>query len=139
MTPAQQLAALRRDIAALAAVVASQGKRITALEHEVAILRGAAANVDQAAKTMKPGRVPAYLAAPILARVADAHGLTPDDIRGRSHTRPVVLARWEAMSALRAAGASTTAIGRAVRRDHTTVMHGLLRWAEMTGEAGICG
>lgn len=134
MTPAQQIASMRRDIAALAKVVASQGKRITALEQEVAIFRGAQVAAT-GAPAMRPGRVPAYMAAPILARVADAHGLTPDDLRGPSRCAHVVQARWEAMAALRAEGASTTAIGRAVRRDHSTVMSGLRRWAEMTGGA----
>lgn len=126
-------AVLRREIAALARIVAAQGKRITALETELCAVKGGAERIAKAEMVLRAGQVPAVLAAPILAQVADAHGLTPDDLRGPSRVGPAVIARRHAMAALSAAGASTTAIGRALNRDHTTVSHGLRRWAEMQG------
>jgi len=61
------------------------------------------------------------LVEPVLQR----HQLTWKDISGRSRRRPIVMARQECMWVMRSAGMSYPLIGRFLRRDHTTVLHGV--------------
>ena len=56
---------------------------------------------------------------------AEHHGVTVADIKGRSRLGPVVAARQDVFLALREAGWSFPRIGRAMGRDHSTVMHGV--------------
>ena len=65
--------------------------------------------------------------AEIVALVARAWRVTPDDITGFRRDRRVMLARRSAIVALRrlAPGLTTTEIGAAVGRDHSTVVHHL--------------
>ena len=57
-----------------------------------------------------------------VAAVAEAHGLTVDDLTGRDQTDEVTAARHEAMRLLRDDGLSYTQIGLLLHRDHSTVM-----------------
>ena len=61
----------------------------------------------------------------IILDVAAAHDLKPTDITGRNRAFAISHPRQEAMARMRAAGFSTTQIGRVLgRRDHTTIVHG---------------
>ena len=61
----------------------------------------------------------------IIRVVADRYGLAPDDLTGKRKTREIALPRQVAMYLCRElTDLSTTAIGQAFGRDHTTVMHG---------------
>ncbi|MBV7408189.1 helix-turn-helix domain-containing protein [Maritimibacter sp. DP1N21-5] len=65
-------------------------------------------------------------AADVVAVVARRHGLSPAAILGPNRCRPLVLARQEAMYLLRhVLDWSYPRVGRFVRRDHTSVMHGV--------------
>lgn len=63
----------------------------------------------------------------IIAEVAKAHGLTPEDLTGRKRYLPLVHARCEAMRKVKQErpALSFPQIGRMFNRDHTTVMHHL--------------
>ena len=63
----------------------------------------------------------------ILATVARMHGMTVEDLKGPRRTARVVRARQDAMAAvwLNCSKLSLPAIGRIMRRDHTTVLHAL--------------
>jgi chromosomal replication initiation ATPase DnaA len=63
----------------------------------------------------------------IIDLVARRHGLTIDLLRGQSRSAPLVRVRQFAMSEARDAGYSLPEIGRALNRDHTTVLHGIRR------------
>lgn len=62
--------------------------------------------------------------ADIALAVAAGHGIKLDDLRNSSRARPITAARQEAMLQMVEAGFTTTQIGRFLRRDHTTVVHG---------------
>ena len=66
-----------------------------------------------------------------ISRAAEHHGVTVDEIKGRSRLGPVAAARQDAFLALRQAGWSFPRIGRAMGRDHSTVMHGVARARSM--------
>lgn len=73
---------------------------------------------------------PPYAAATgleLVAQIARQYGLTASDLIGPSRVRSVCIVRWRAMKALRDKGRSLSSIGRLLRRDHTTVIHGLRR------------
>ena len=57
--------------------------------------------------------------------VLDAYGLAWGTVIAPDRRPYMVRVRWEVYEALRKAGMSTPQIGRIVRRDHTTVLHGL--------------
>ena len=61
----------------------------------------------------------------ILREVASAYPLTVPELKGRSRTRHIVVARQEAMHLLARQGWSTPRIGRLLGRDHSTVLHGI--------------
>ena len=67
----------------------------------------------------------------IVARVAEKHGMTIGDIRGKSRLQAHVDARWEAIQAVRLAfpDDSFPQLGRLFNRDHTTIMHALATMA----------
>lgn len=73
----------------------------------------------------------------IIAATAREHRLTSADITGASRSHPVVLARHEAMYRVVASddckGLSLPTIGRAFRRDHTTVIHGVAQHCRRNG------
>lgn len=68
------------------------------------------------------GRIPATMAG-ICQQVAEAHGLTVEDLRGDDLTRDITEARAEAMWRIRQTGRfSFPTIGRFFRRHHSAVM-----------------
>ncbi|MGE5500595.1 MAG: helix-turn-helix domain-containing protein [Ignavibacteriales bacterium] len=78
----------------------------------------------------------------IIREVAEDHGLTPEDITGRSRCRKIAHARQDAMWRARqvkwASGAprySAPMIGRALNRDHSTVLAGIEAHAVRSGLA----
>lgn len=62
--------------------------------------------------------------ADIATAVAAERGFKLDDMRNASRVKPLANARQEAMLQMVEAGFTTSQIGRFLRRDHTTVMHG---------------
>jgi len=66
-----------------------------------------------------------------LAAACAEAGITVDDAISESCVRSLCAKRWHVMAILRSWGRSYTRIGAALNRDHTTVGHGLKRWAEM--------
>lgn len=61
----------------------------------------------------------------IIAIVADKYGMEPSDLTGKRRSQDIALARQVAMYICREmTELSTTAIGKAFGRDHTTVLHG---------------
>jgi hypothetical protein len=81
--------------------------------------------------------VPAFYRAPrsyrfAVMRAARLTGYGYSEIIGGSRERSLSHIRWAIMIALRKRGLSTPLIGRLLGgRDHTTVMHGLQRGAEL--------
>lgn len=66
--------------------------------------------------------------------VARQHGVNTIDLRGPSQHRFIAWPRQAFMAHARAAGYTTTQIGRFLGgRDHTTVIHGSRRHAEREG------
>ena len=68
---------------------------------------------------------PAEVLRRAINRAAEHHGVTAAEIKGRSRLGSVVAARQDVFLLLREAGWSFPRIGRAMSRDHTTVMHGV--------------
>lgn len=69
-----------------------------------------------------------------LARACDIAGISMGCCVGEGRHKDVVRRRWHVMAILSARGPSTAEIGRRLNRDHTTVMHGLRRWAQIQAE-----
>lgn len=70
----------------------------------------------------------------IIARIANSHGVTVDDITGPSRTQPITKPRHEVMYLARCLGWSTTQIGmRLGGRDHSTVIQGARKHAQRHG------
>jgi chromosomal replication initiation ATPase DnaA len=61
----------------------------------------------------------------IVAATATKHGVEPKDVFGHSRRAPIARARQEVMYRARLMGKSLTEIGKLLRRDHTTIMHGI--------------
>ncbi len=77
-----------------------------------------------------------------LARVSEAYGIPEDIILSPNRMSPVVAARTHLMVILAKENpySSLPSLGRAVGRDHTTILHGLRRWNAATGEnVRMCG
>lgn len=75
----------------------------------------------------------------VVMMIAERHGLTPEDIFGRSRQPAIARARHEACYTLRATPnpngrfPSWFQIGRWLGgRDHATVWHGARRWAQLS-------
>ena len=58
-----------------------------------------------------------------LQRIAKAHGLRVQDIRGRDRHRKLVTARRAVAVALRAQGLTYAEVGEVMHRDHASVMN----------------
>lgn len=71
----------------------------------------------------------------LLDRVARSLGHTLERLRGPSRAKPIVNARWIAMAEAREAGFTYHEIGRALCRDHTTVIHGVRQLRPYAGDA----
>lgn len=106
----------------------------TSREHREQARSGREVSAGQA--TLDPsaadqGQALAVLAGPatveaVIQQVARIHGLQPQEVTGRGRTRPVVAARQQAMWLARwRLGLSYAQIGRALDRDHTTVIYGV--------------
>lgn len=120
-----EIAALQASVAGLQAVVARQGDAIKALRLSAPKAPAAAPNgplprAPAATLVMLGGTV-----RQIVDAVAAQHGVGAREILGSDRTRYVVLARQEVMYHARLAGLSLAQIGRAMGRDHTTVMAGI--------------
>lgn len=63
-----------------------------------------------------------------LTLVAEDFGVTVKQLKGWQRHRHMARARRAAYAALRHLGLSTPAIGRIMRKDHTTVIHGLRKF-----------
>lgn len=62
----------------------------------------------------------------VAKEVAERHGITVADLKGRSQYRDVCRARHECMSIMKTlAGRSYSEIGRFLGRDHASVIHGV--------------
>lgn len=93
------------------------------------------AQVGLSIKTLKdelgvPGELPAIVRDPeypfrALRVAAMAIGSRPEEIVGRGQAQPLVRARWAVMAGMHSRGMGLSQIGRRVRRDHSTVSHGL--------------
>lgn len=71
-------------------------------------------------------------------RICEHHRLTVDRMESQERRRPIAFCRFEVFARLRARGWSTPKIGLNVGgRDHTTVMHGLKRYAALVREGKI--
>lgn len=64
-----------------------------------------------------------------IREAAQRHGVEPAAVHGRNRHKRVCHARFEVMRRLRADGLSASEIGRALNRDHTTILDGLARVA----------
>lgn len=88
---------------------------IASLEARVASLE---ASKNTQPKTASPVRK-------IILEVAREYNVEPDDIVGPRRLRWIVVPRQEAMRRAVDAGLSLHRVARAMRRDHTTVLHGI--------------
>lgn len=71
-----------------------------------------------------------------IAYVCHKHGVTQEMLIGKRRTKPIVLARHEAMWGLRKLGLSYPRIGALLGgRDHSTVIHGVRKHAERINPA----
>lgn len=62
----------------------------------------------------------------VIADVCAAHGMSRDELMGRSRHSPLVRARQEAMWRVKhETGWALTRVGRCFGRDHSTVLHGV--------------
>lgn len=73
--------------------------------------------------------------AAVVQAVARAWDVTPADILSSSKAGGLPRARWAVMHILRRRGTPLAEIGRLMGMDHSSVMHGLHRLAEITGPA----
>lgn len=71
-------------------------------------------------RTPSASRVERYV-----AEAAAAHDITREDVMGTGRTVAFVCARWTVWKRLSNEGFSLHAIGQAVGRHHTTIMHAL--------------
>lgn len=60
-----------------------------------------------------------------LEEASREHGIESDQILGRSREKPIIRARNDLIRTLHKSGWSATQIGRAMARDHTTILHSL--------------
>ncbi len=82
---------------------------------------------------------PAKTATEHVEAIAACGGLTLADLRSPKRTRPLVNARQRAMYELRGRfGWSYPQIGQFLRKDHSTVIHGVRKYAARHGLAAPC-
>ena len=70
-----------------------------------------------------------------ITEAATAHGVAPHRVAGPDRDRPAAQARQDVYLALREAGWTLPEIGRALKRDHTTVLHGIAEAQKRRAEA----
>jgi hypothetical protein len=83
-------------------------------------------------RTLLKGLFPARLR-PMLLPVLKKHNLLFSDIASASRKAKFNIARFEMYYILRESGMSLNQIKEVFNRDHTTVMHGIKRWKEISG------
>lgn len=71
------------------------------------------------------GYVVAIARREIVRETCERHGITLEMVVGKRRTRPIVACRYEIMWHLNRLGMSMPAIGRRLKRHHTTVLHGI--------------
>tara|TARA_R110002126_G_scaffold180663_2_gene329440 strand:+ start:760 stop:1023 length:264 start_codon:yes stop_codon:yes gene_type:complete len=70
----------------------------------------------------------------LATKIADEHGFTLHEMTSDRRAKALVIARREYFNeAFKKTKASTVIIGRAIDKDHTTVMHALKRQKELQG------
>lgn len=92
-----------------------------------AVLRAAAEIRDELLPVTPTTRLAAK---GVIEAVAYRHGLGVAEVLSTSRYPDVNRCRWECMAELRAMRFSTPAIGKFLRRDHSSVVYGLRRFAE---------
>ena len=71
----------------------------------------------------------------VLDAVADAFGVSDGLIQGRGHNTLHTYPRFAWVALLKADGRSYASIGRAIRRDHTSIMHACNRAADLMAKS----
>ena len=80
-------------------------------------------------KFLHPGREPIVRRA--VEYAARQTGFTVNDILGQARDQPLAVTRFGVMAALTNAGLSSTEIGSALNRDHSSILYGVRRCKEM--------
>ena len=73
------------------------------------------------------------VASKTLAEVCHHYDVHPDDVTGDDRTPTIAFARFHWYFALKDHGLSYPEIARLVQRDHSTVMHGVRKFAHAAG------
>jgi chromosomal replication initiation ATPase DnaA len=103
-------------------------RRVARLEAQVLDLRAALGRLSPITVAHKsPPDTRAEIMA-IVDTVAQAHGLSHADILGPSRYANIVRARHECFGMASEDGFTATEIGRAMNRDHTSVLNGVRKW-----------
>lgn len=72
----------------------------------------------------------------IIDEAAARYGVNPADIIGRKRGEELATARFEVYTRMRnEMNLSYPQIGRSLKRDHTTIIHGVKRFAEIAAKA----
>lgn len=95
------------------------------LAPETAPDAGAVPEIEADLRALKLVLMPETAMEPILAKVSESFGVPVRVMLGARRQREVVNARWAAIWLGRKAGLTLEQIGRAMRMDHTSVMHAL--------------
>ncbi|MGE3245062.1 MAG: hypothetical protein AB7F96_15500 [Beijerinckiaceae bacterium] len=66
----------------------------------------------------------------IIDAACKKYNVSRQQVRGRTKPAAVVYCRWEIAAGLCEIGFSKAGAGRAINKDHTTIIHGLERWAD---------
>lgn len=119
-------AAILRRLERIEALLLSISQRQADVEPRVPVARTMA----------KAPRVVGPVVHSVIARVALETGISVEDIQGDRKAAPICAARFRVYAEAHAAGASYAAIGRALGRDHTTVMAGAARYRSMQVQGG---
>ena len=67
----------------------------------------------------------------IAAGIAKSYGYTLGDLQSKLRYRRLVTVRWRVFYALRQQGFSYPEIGELLKRDHSTVIHGVQAWLKL--------
>lgn len=69
----------------------------------------------------------------IVNEVAERRNIATHELLGKNRARPVSYARWELWTILRdELGMTWVDIGKKFKRDHSSVVHGVTRWREIS-------
>lgn len=124
-----RIAMLEAQTARLAQIVAAQVDALQSLTDQITALQTALDAPRAVAIMPTPNAVPMSFALrsmmQISADVAASSNLTVADIRGRRRERAFAWPRQDAMRRMHEAGHSSVDIGFFLKRDHTTILHGV--------------